>query len=178
MAGAAARPDGGWLGVLRVELSDCGSTSDVAMALAGAGAPHGTVVIARAQRQGRGRLGRRWYSPPGERLYLSLLLRPALPAAAIPPITLAAGVAVAEAAAELGAAPRLKWPNDVLTAGGKLAGVLTETTSRGDRVEAAVVGVGVNVRTAEFPPELRGVATSLARELGRPIEVAEVEDGI
>ena len=161
----------GWLGTPLVELVACDSTNDEAAALAAAGAPHGAVVVAAAQRRGRGRLGRSWYSPPGESLYLSCLLRPQLTPAAVPPITLAAGVAVAEAVAALGLGPRLKWPNDVLVGGRKLAGVLTEMTTRGGQVDTAVVGVGVNVNARSFPPELAGRATSLAIELGRSVDL-------
>ena len=154
-----------------VELAACDSTNDEVAALAAAGAPHGAVVTAAAQRRGRGRLGRSWYSPAGESLYLSCLLRPQLTPAQVPPITLAAGVAVAEAVAGLGLAPRLKWPNDVLCGGRKLAGVLTEMTTRGGQVDTAVVGIGVNGNVRSFPPELAGRATSLAIELGRPVDL-------
>ncbi|MEM9493197.1 MAG: biotin--[acetyl-CoA-carboxylase] ligase, partial [Myxococcota bacterium] len=166
------------LEAMRVRLEVCDSTNDEAARLAGQGAPGGTVVTALAQRAGRGRLARSWYSPAGENLYLSCLLRPdgpdpaaRLPAepSAVPPIALAAGLAVARAVAALGLAPRLKWPNDVLVDGRKLAGILAEASSRGRRVEYAVVGIGVNLDTVEFPPALAGRATSL-RALGTPVE--------
>ena len=162
------------LGHALVRLGEVDSTSDEAAALAARGAAHGTVVVAAAQRKGRGRQGRAWFSPPGDNLYLSCVLRPELPAARIPPVTLAAGVAVAEAVASLGVQPRLKWPNDVLASGKKLAGVLTEMTTQGDRVEHVVLGVGVNVATRKFPEELDGVATSVALEVGREVAVDEV----
>jgi BirA family biotin operon repressor/biotin-[acetyl-CoA-carboxylase] ligase len=161
-----------------VELETCESTNDEAARAAAAGAPHGTVIVAAAQTRGRGRLGRAWHSPPGENLYLSYLLRPSRPPAELPPITLAAGVAVCEAVAALGVAPRLKWPNDVLVGPRKLAGVLTEVASRGARVDHAIVGVGLNVATTRFPPELEATATSVARELGRPVAPAELRDGL
>ncbi|HUS66897.1 MAG TPA: biotin--[acetyl-CoA-carboxylase] ligase [Kofleriaceae bacterium] len=162
------------LGHALVRLGEVDSTSDEAAALAARGAAHGTVVVAEAQRQGRGRQGRAWFSPPGDNLYLSCVLRPALPPVRVPPVTLAAGVAVAEAVATLGVQPRLKWPNDVLASGKKLAGVLTEMSTQGDRVEHVVLGVGVNVATTRFPEELAGVATSVALEVGRAVGVEDV----
>lgn len=158
----------GWLGRLDLSLERCGSTNDEAARLAAGGAPHGTVVSAGEQSAGRGRLGRAWSSPRGH-LYLSVLLRPALRPAEVPPITLAAGVAVAETAAALGARPELKWPNDVLCGGKKLAGVLTEMASRGGAVEHVVVGVGLDL-AGEHPAELDAIATTLEREAGRAID--------
>ena len=138
----------GWLGGQRVSLAECGSTNDEAGRLARAGARHGTVVIADAQRSGRGRDGRVWSSPPGG-LYLSAVIRPPLALAEVPPMTLAIGIAVCDTARELGAAAALKWPNDVLVRGRKLAGVLLEAQSQATRLEAVVVGIGVNLVTSD-----------------------------
>lgn len=156
-----------WLGRRLVELDECESTNDEAARLAAAGAEHGTVVVAAAQRAGRGRLGRRWFSPAGQSLYLSCVLRPALAPDALPPVTLAAGIAVADAVSGRVAGARLHWPNDVVVEGRKLAGVLSEVTSRGGKVEAAVVGVGLNVNVEAFPADLGRPATSLFLETGR-----------
>jgi BirA family biotin operon repressor/biotin-[acetyl-CoA-carboxylase] ligase len=106
---AAAR----WLGCLRIDLEECGSTNDEAARIARAGARHGTIVIARAQRAGRGRDGRVWASPPGG-LYLSAVVRPPLPLVDVPPMTLAIGVGLCDAVRATGAPAVLKWPNDVL----------------------------------------------------------------
>jgi BirA family transcriptional regulator, biotin operon repressor / biotin---[acetyl-CoA-carboxylase] ligase len=163
----------GWLGCELHELDVCDSTNDEAAARAAAGAPHGTVVVAAEQRRGRGRLGRSWYSPPGENLYLSCVLRPPVAPFALPPVTLAAGVAVAEAAHAFGVRARVKWPNDVVVAGRKLAGLLTEMTSRGDRIDHVILGIGVNLGRRSFPPELAAIATSLPIAGGRaatPVE--------
>lgn len=157
-----------WLGRERVHLPLCGSTNDEAQRLASAGAVHGTVVTADAQHAGRGRQGHRWHSPAGENLYLSCVLRPALAPAAATAITLAAGLGVVDAVQRAGAAVALKWPNDVLAGGRKLAGILTEMSTRGERVQHIVVGIGVNLDSRSFPPELRDVATSLAL-LGAPV---------
>jgi BirA family biotin operon repressor/biotin-[acetyl-CoA-carboxylase] ligase len=175
----AARLDTRWLGRAYEWHSSCASTSDLAAALARAGAPAGLVVAADAQTAGRGRLGRTWHSPAGDNLYFSVLLRPSRPAADIPPLTLLAGAAVAEALLPLGVTPRLKWPNDVelVDAGGarrKLAGILTEMASAGDRVEHVVVGIGINVNTGDFPPEIAERATSLRRALGHPVDRADL----
>lgn len=155
-----------WLGRPLVCLAETESTNDEAARLGREGAPHGTVVTAETQTRGRGRQGRVWYSPPGENLCFSALLRPRLPPAAAPPLTLAAGVAVAEAVNSLGVPASLKWPNDVVVEGRKLAGILTEMSTRGTRIEYVVLGVGINVNSAVFPPDLAAIATSLRRERG------------
>jgi BirA family biotin operon repressor/biotin-[acetyl-CoA-carboxylase] ligase len=137
------------------------STSDEAKRLAQSGAPEGTLVTAARQTGGRGRRGRLWQSPPGN-LYASLLLRPDCPAAAAAQLSFAAAVALGEAL-ERWLAPervRLKWPNDVLADGGKLAGILAESASGpGGRVDWLVLGIGVNV--ARHPTDLAYSATSL-----------------
>ncbi|HEU5057326.1 MAG TPA: biotin--[acetyl-CoA-carboxylase] ligase, partial [Kofleriaceae bacterium] len=145
---------------------------------AAAGAEHGTVVVARAQRSGRGRLGRSWLSAPGESLTLSCVLRPALAPDALPPLTLAAGVALAEAVAGAVPAVRVHWPNDVVVGDRKLAGILTEMTTRGGRVDSAVLGIGLNVNNAGFPPDLGRPATSLLLETGRRRDLDEVRSEI
>jgi BirA family biotin operon repressor/biotin-[acetyl-CoA-carboxylase] ligase len=157
------------LGQPRVDLVECGSTNDEAARLARAGAPHGTVVIALAQRAGRGRAGRAWASPPGLGLYLSAVMRPPLPVALVPPITLAIGVGVCEAAREAGAPAHLKWPNDVLVGPRKLAGVLVEAQSQGARLEAAIAGIGCNL-AGEPPAEVAGRAITLATAVGAAVD--------
>jgi BirA family biotin operon repressor/biotin-[acetyl-CoA-carboxylase] ligase len=151
------------------------STQRVARDLARAGAPEGTVVVAEAQTAGRGRLGRGWHSPAGENLYCSLVLRPPLAPAKVPQLGLVAGVAVAAAvAAETGRRPAIKWPNDVLLEGRKVAGILTEMDGEVERVHHVIAGIGVNlnVPAAAFPPELRTKATSLFAVTGRRIDRA------
>ena len=142
---------------------ETGSTSDDAKAAASDGAAHGAAFLADAQTKGRGRGGHSWHSPPGENLYLSMVARPRVPAAVVAPITLAVGVAVARALeAHVPEALRVKWPNDVLSAGGKkLGGVLVEGQLRGSEVTSLVVGVGVNVHATSFPDVIAARATSL-----------------
>lgn len=165
-----------WFGSRIIELETCASTNDEAARLARAGAQHGTIVIARAQTAGRGREGRAWASPPDTGLYFSAILRPALPLALVPPLTLAIGIGACDAVRAHGAPAVLKWPNDLLVApaervrdrpvtdpgrGGndrprKLGGVLVEAHSQGARLESVIVGIGINL--APLPPEHADVA--------------------
>jgi BirA family biotin operon repressor/biotin-[acetyl-CoA-carboxylase] ligase len=148
------------------------STNNYARALAESGAPEGVVVIAEQQTQGRGRLARRWESPPYVNLYCSIILRPNLPPPRAPQITLTAAVALSEAIASFSPVPpEIKWPNDILAGRKKLAGVLTEAVSDARRVEFVVLGIGVNVNYAQeaMPGEIRDRATSLSLLAGRGI---------
>ena len=146
------------------------STNDEALRLARAGAPAFEAVVADAQSAGRGRAGHAWSSPPGVALYFSVVLRPRLDAAALPLVTIACGIGVAEAVrSATGLDARLKWPNDVLVNGRKCAGILCEGDSGPDG-PVVVAGVGLNVNTpAEALPE-RPIfpATSLLLESGAP----------
>ena len=144
------------------------STSDRLKALARAGAPEGSIVLADTQTGGRGRHGRGWVSPPGN-LYVSVLLRPS--GASVSVLPLAVGVAVAEALEVLGVSARLKWPNDVVTMDRKVGGILAESSSTGSPIDWVVVGIGVNVR-APLPPELRDLAVSLV-DAGAPLAGVE-----
>lgn len=159
-------------------LGEARSTNDEAAAWARDGAPHGALVVAESQTKGRGRLGRAWSSPPGDGLYLSVVLRPRVPPAAAPPLTLAVGLALLDTARAFGASAHLKWPNDLLVdVGGvrrKVAGVLTEMATSGTRIEHVIVGIGLNVGTLEFPPELTDVATSLRLATARALDRGEV----
>ena len=154
------------------------STNRVVAELAQAGAPDGTVVVAEAQTQGRGRLGRRWVSPPGMNLYLSILLARSRPQRLLTWIHLLAAVAVVRAIATVTGVPaRLKWPNDVLVyrggQGRKVAGILTETIGRTPHGDGAVVvgiGINVNMPSEAFPEDLRPSASSLLIETGRPVD--------
>ena len=152
------------------------STMDVAAALAADGAAHGVVVAAEEQTAGRGRRGSSWVSPPGAGLYFSFIARPQVPspksqAPTLSLLTLAAGVGVREGiAAASGLAADLKWPNDVLVGRRKLAGILAEGLAIGTSHQAIVIGVGVNVQPAAYPPDVAARATSIEGELGRAVD--------
>ncbi len=143
------------------------STQDVARAEAKRGAPEGTVVLAEEQTAGRGRLGRSWVSPAGKNLYLTLIMQP--PAARLRILSIVSPLAVAEALEEaVGLPSRIKWPNDVLVGGRKIAGILIETELAGEAVKYALVGIGLNVNfDVGASPEIADFATSVRRELGR-----------
>jgi BirA family biotin operon repressor/biotin-[acetyl-CoA-carboxylase] ligase len=134
------------------------------------GAPQGRVVVANAQSAGRGRHGRTWASPPGAGLYVSAVLRP--PARTVTLLTIAAGVAAAEAIqAATGLAADVKWPNDVYAHDRKIAGILAEASaSNAAAIQHVVVGAGINVMPAAHPPEIASRATSLEAELGRAVD--------
>lgn len=148
------------------------STNDLAFSLASEGASHGEVVIAEHQTKGKGRRGRAWESPPGLNLYASIVLRPELPPQRAPELTLLGAVALAETLREAGAQrAEIKWPNDVLIEGRKVAGVLTELSADTERIRFAILGIGVNLnsRLADFPPELAEAATSLREARGEVV---------
>lgn len=140
------------------------STNDDAKRGAKEGAAHGTTWVAETQTAGRGRQGRTWTSPAGEGVLFSVLARVDCPPARLPRIALVAGLAVRDAVARAvpGVDVKIKWPNDVLVESRKIAGVLVEAVTAGARVEAVVVGVGINVHTRVFPPDIADRATSVA----------------
>jgi BirA family biotin operon repressor/biotin-[acetyl-CoA-carboxylase] ligase len=154
---------------------EVGSTNDEAARLAERGAPHGTTVVAASQSAGRGRLGRSWFSPPDSGLYASVIIRDARVA---PLLTLAAGVALADAIRAATALPvEIKWPNDLVVESGlgrrrKLGGILTEGSSGAEGLQYIVLGFGINLLPTAFPPGIAERATSLAAELGRPVDSA------
>jgi BirA family transcriptional regulator, biotin operon repressor / biotin---[acetyl-CoA-carboxylase] ligase len=134
------------------------STNDDARALAREGAPEGTVVLASSQSAGRGRLGRAWTSPEGG-AYLSIVLRPIATPAELAPLALVVGLGVVRGLQEhFGVEASLKWPNDVLLASGKLAGILLEMSAETDRVNWVVVGIGLNVRQNDDVTQAPAVA--------------------
>ena len=147
-------------------LATTASTMDVARQEAIAGAPHGAVVIAEEQTAGRGRFGRRWVSPAGKNLYLTLILRP--DAGRLRALSMVVPLAVCRAVeAVTPLRPVIKWPNDVLVGERKLAGVLIEGESSGADLIYALAGIGLNVNDPIDDPEIAGIATSLIRELGK-----------
>jgi BirA family biotin operon repressor/biotin-[acetyl-CoA-carboxylase] ligase len=153
------------------------STNDVIEKLARDGVEEGVVVFAESQTEGRGRLGRKWISPARKGLWFSVLLRPDLRPQEATQLTVASATALARAIkAETGLPPEIKWPNDILIGGKKVAGILTEMSAELDRVKQIILGIGVdvNLTAAEFPPELRKQATSLRIESGKPVSRPEL----
>jgi BirA family biotin operon repressor/biotin-[acetyl-CoA-carboxylase] ligase len=152
-----------------------GSTNSAAMEAAGAGAPEGSVFVAEQQTAGRGRGAHSWHSARSAGIYCSVILRPALAPSDVLVLALAAGLAVHAAVREVDgrANPDLKWPNDLLIDGKKFCGILTEMNAEVTRVRHVVVGVGINVNQATFPPDLAAIATSL--QLATGTECSRVE---
>jgi BirA family transcriptional regulator, biotin operon repressor / biotin---[acetyl-CoA-carboxylase] ligase len=150
---------------------EIGSTQERARELAHAGAPHGTLVISRVQIGGRGRLGRRWGSPSGG-LWISLILRPRIPATRAPLITQAAAVGVAKALRTLGVEARIKWPNDVLVSGRKICGILAESGLERSRLNFIVLGVGVNANLDRQDLQVSDrEITTIRSEIGRDVDL-------
>jgi BirA family transcriptional regulator, biotin operon repressor / biotin---[acetyl-CoA-carboxylase] ligase len=144
-------------------LTETGSTNSDLAAAARAGAPAGTVIVADVQRAGRGRLDRSWVAPPGSSLLCSILLRPSLPLGQLHRCTQAVALAAVDACEQVaGVRPSLKWPNDLLIDGRKLAGVLAESVMDGDRVAGVVIGIGINVNWPQELPDDLAAATSLS----------------
>ena len=146
------------------------STSNDALEAARIGSPHGSVYFADEQRAGRGRGNHAWHSAAGEGLYVSILLRPQIPAARLPLLPLASGLAAADAiGAVAGLTIDLRWPNDLLIGPRKTGGILAEAHTESSAVEFAVVGIGVNVHQRSFDPGLSTPGTSLDMEAGRRV---------
>jgi BirA family biotin operon repressor/biotin-[acetyl-CoA-carboxylase] ligase len=152
-----------------LSLAETDSTNLRAKELAAGGAPEGTVVIAERQTEGRGRKGRSWFSPAGGGIYISMILRPTMPPNEAPGITLMTGIAAAEALSSVTTLDaRIKWPNDILVHGKKIAGILTEISTEMDRIDYVVVGLGLNVNIPResLAEELQERATSVLIETG------------
>ena len=187
-----ARADLGRIGHPIFFLPTTASTNDVAARLAVAGARDGTTIVAETQTEGRGRLGRTWFSPPGAGLYVSIVMRMTplerraragprhgtpvpLPAR----LTLLAGVALADAVRTATGLPaEIKWPNDLVFDGRKLAGILAEAAAWDGTLEYIILGVGINVRAVTYPPEIANRASSLEAELGRSVARGAVLAGL
>jgi BirA family biotin operon repressor/biotin-[acetyl-CoA-carboxylase] ligase len=161
-----------WMGRSIHHFHSTDSTNSMAYQLALQGAEEGEVVVAETQKKGRGRLGRKWYSPPLTNLYLSVILRPEIPPQQASLMTLMAAVATAGAIHKFsGLQPMIKWPNDILLRNRKVAGLLNEIHSETDRIHFVILGIGVNLNMDEkmFSKEIRSLATSLKKEMGQSI---------
>ena len=153
------------------------STRHIATKLAYEGAEEGTVVVAEEQTAGRGRLSRKWHSPKGTGIWMSIILRPSIPVHHAPQLTLLAAVSVAQAIEKCtGVNVGIKWPNDILIQGKKAVGILTEMQADPDKINAVIMGIGINANQKQehFDEEIQHIATSLAIESGKPIVRAEL----
>lgn len=144
-----------------------GSTNTEAIAQAKRGADEGLCTVAREQTGGRGRHGRTWVSEKDAGLYFSIVLRPRVEMRFLPLVTLMSAVAVFETLKEHGVNPDIKWPNDLLAGGKKICGILAEITDT-PKGRAVIVGIGINLRSSAFPPEIADTATSIEHETGNP----------
>ncbi len=153
------------------------STNQQAKTLATNGAAEGTLVVADTQTHGRGRRRRTWFSPPGHNIYASIILRPPMAPAQAPQITLMTAVAAARTLIETaGLAATIKWPNDILVHGKKIAGILTEISTEMDQVDYVVVGMGINVHTTreQMPRDIAATATSVDLETDQRLSRTEL----
>ena len=154
------------------EITD--STNLWAKELAREDAKHGTLVVAEQQTAGRGRLGRKWVSPAGSCVMMSLILRPEFAPQYAPMLTLVMGLSVAQAKKKFGIDVSIKWPNDAVVSGKKICGILTEMSLEGTSIREVVVGVGINVNLETIDEEIKGVASSLYLETGKRYDRNEI----
>ncbi|MBI3651561.1 MAG: biotin--[acetyl-CoA-carboxylase] ligase [Acidobacteria bacterium] len=163
------------LGIPLLRFDELASTNDTARELAAAGHSEGTAILARRQTAGKGRQGRVWSSPADEGLYLSIILRPQLPAPQASLMPLAAAIAVAEMLSfDFHTAADIKWPNDVRINERKICGILVESSIENGLLQSAILGIGINIAQQNFPDELHDVATSLYLETGQAFAPDEV----
>ncbi len=149
------------------------STNSHAHKLAKEGVQNGTVVLSESQSKGKGRLGRTWFSPSGANIYLSVIIKPQMPSTQITLLTFAAAIAVAKAIRGIaGLDADIKWPNDILIKGKKVAGILSEMDAKSDTIRFVVIGIGINVNLdkKDIPSELMDKATSIKIESNSAID--------
>ncbi|MFP3155798.1 biotin--[acetyl-CoA-carboxylase] ligase [Lachnospiraceae bacterium ZAX-1] len=165
-----------WIGTEIHYYDEVDSTNNVAKRLAEEGKPHGTLVVAEIQSQGKGRRGRGWISPAGEGLWFTILLKPDINPSSAPMLTLVMAMAVIKAIQSItGIEPSIKWPNDIIIDGKKVCGILTEMSAQIDYVNHIVLGTGINIHNKIFPDEIKNSATSLDIELQRRMDKSASE---
>lgn len=152
-----------FIGKKVIHFETIGSTNDYAKEI-GNKVDQGTLIISEEQTKGKGRLGRIWKSVPGEGIWMSLIIKPQIEPFKTPFLTLVAGASIVVALRELGVDASIKWPNDIIVNNKKICGILTELSAEMERVNYVVVGPGINVKTLEFPDEIKDKATSLYKE--------------
>lgn len=157
-----------WLGRNLMYQDEVDSTNTWAKRAGEDGAPNGTVTVADVQTKGKGRRGKSWITPKGTTIAMSLLLRPEFAPEQASMLTIVAGLSVAQSIREeTGLKAQIKWPNDAVVSGKKVCGILTEMSAQMGYIEYVVTGIGINVNTKEFAPDIQDVATSLFIEGGR-----------
>ncbi|WP_242943795.1 biotin--[acetyl-CoA-carboxylase] ligase [Peptoclostridium litorale] len=161
-----------FIGKKIIYMDSIGSTNDHIKSIAG-GSTDGTVVIANEQTKGKGRMGRYWHSQKGDGIWMSMLLKPHIAPNKASIITQIAGAAIVKALDEFGVSAMIKWPNDIILNGKKLCGILTEMAAEIDRINYIVLGMGMNVKSDNFPDEISDIATSLYKE-GHAIKRADI----
>ena len=159
-----------WAGKTVHFAKETDSTNSWIKRLAKDGAEHGTLAVAEFQSAGRGRFDRRWEAPEGSSIMMTLLLRPEFSPQYASMLTLVMGMAVAQAAEELGFNVSIKWPNDIVISKKKICGILTEMSTEIDYINHVVIGVGINVNQDTFPDDIKETASSLKMELGKRIK--------
>ncbi|MBE5942973.1 MAG: biotin--[acetyl-CoA-carboxylase] ligase [Lachnospiraceae bacterium] len=163
-----------WMGTTIVYEEEMDSTNLRAKLIADENVTNGTLVVAKRQTLGRGRLGRQWCSPEGN-AYFSLMLNPDVHTEYVSRITLVAALALEKSLSKIADLPiRIKWPNDIVVSGRKLCGILTEAKVCSDGLEYVIVGVGINANQKEFDASIRDMATSLLNELGREVDIPQL----
>lgn len=156
-----------WLGQEIHHFETVPSTQSIAHTMAQEGVPHGTVVIADEQTSGRGRLNRSWHSSSGNGIWMSVVLRPPIEPFRAPQLTLMTATVLVDIIKKFSSLdPRIKWPNDIMIHGKKIAGILTELQAEQDQIQYVILGIGINVNQTDFPEELNGIASSLRQESG------------
>ena len=164
-----------WVGCEVVFYEETGSTNVEAKMLADQGAVHGTLVVADSQSGGKGRRGRRWHSPKGSSIAMSLILKPELEPEKASMLTLIQAMAVTKALGDIGGiSPQIKWPNDILVNEKKVCGILTEMNLDKTKISSIIIGCGINVNQDDFPENIADIATSLKTEMGQSINRAEL----
>lgn len=159
-----------WAGKNIVYYNEIDSTNTAAKKAAEAGAPHGTLVVSDYQSMGKGRRGKTWSAPHGVGIWMSLIMRPELPPSAASMLTLVAAMAVAEGldkATDGVLKAQIKWPNDIVSGGKKICGILTEMSTELECINYVVTGMGINANTEEFPEDIETVASSILLETGK-----------
>ncbi|MDF2606418.1 MAG: birA [Bacillales bacterium] len=153
------------------------STQKIATEMAMSGAAEGTVIVAEEQTEGRGRLQRKWHTPSGNSVAMSIIIRPRILLSSTPHFTLLVAVSIVKAIKDISTLnPKIKWPNDILINGKKSVGILTELNAEADQINFLIVGIGINVNQLidDLPKEIQNIATSLAIEAGKKFRRAEL----